>query len=57
MLHTCQTCGEAWADYFIASLPSGFEVNAESKEVEHCPNCRIVDKDEPFYTKKGETSA
>ena len=43
MLHTCQGCGEAWSHQFIAANRGSFEVDAESKAVLHCPNCRISD--------------
>ncbi len=43
MLHTCQGCGEAWSGQFIAANRGSFEVDAESKAVLHCPNCRISD--------------
>jgi hypothetical protein len=43
MLHTCQGCGEAWADYFIKANRTSFDVDPKSKEVTACPSCKIDD--------------
>lgn len=44
MLHTCQSCGEAWETGYIASNPALFEITMyymDPADVHHCPNCNV----------------